>query len=312
MKASILAERAGYDLAGDDCDITGIAYYDEASRTDIAVIKNRSEIDKTQASAVLVHPVFIQTSKSMIMTYDNMDLAMVKICGVLMEEGLLKNYAMPMNPVLDERGFYIGINSEISSSAAVHPGVVIGNDVRIGSGCVLEPFVVIGSGTVLQDHVFIGSGSKVGAESFYHYYDDTDVLSHFTGCGQTIIGEGTHIGSNSIIERGTVSNTIIGKSCMIGSCVDIGHDVKIGDYCKIVSQAGIAGNAVLKNNVTVYGQAGIANGVVIGNHAVIKAKTTVSRPVPDNQTVFGVFGREYKDELRLAAKVRKFFERKDV
>ena len=312
MKASALAKRLEYDLAGDDYDITGIAYYDEASISEIAIINHKSEIDKTKAAVLLANPVFVPTAKSFLMTYDNIQLAMAKVCSVLIEEGLLKNYELPHASEMNEEGFYMGCGVAIGEDAFIHPGVVIGNDVKIGAHCIIEPFAVIGSGTVIADYVHIGSGSRIGADSFFHYYDEYGRLLHFYGCGQTFVGERTHIGSNSVVQRGTLSDTVIGKSCMIGNCVDIGHDVKIGNDCKIVSQAGIAGNAVLKDKVVVYGQAGIANNVVIGNNVVIKAKTAVSKSIEDNKTVFGIFGRDYKEELRLAIKVRRYFERKEI
>lgn len=312
MKVSILAERLDYELVGDDCDIKGVSYYEEAMQDDIGVIRNRSEISKTNASVILTNPILIPTPKTLLMTYDTIDFAMVKVCKILIEEGVLPDYTLPVNLKLNSRAYYVGEGTTISHSAKISPGVVIGNGVEIGNNCIIEPFSTIGSGTIISDNVFIGAGSKVGAESFFHYYDEHENLSQFSGCGRTILNNGTHVGSNSIIERGTVSDTIIGCNCMIGNCVDIGHDVKMGNNCKIVSQTGIAGNVTLKNNVKVYGQAGISNYITIGNNVMIKAKTLVSKSVEDNRTVFGLFGREFQDEIRLATKIRKFFDRKEV
>lgn len=98
---------------------------------------------------------------------------------------------------------------------------------------------------------------------------------------------------------------------MVGNMIDIGHDVKIGDNCKIVSQTGIAGNVQIKNNVTIYGQVGISNNVVVGNNVVVKGRTILSKSVNDNEVVYGLFGRKYSDEMRLIAKARRFFERKE-
>ncbi|MDE7312361.1 MAG: hypothetical protein K2N87_12200 [Eubacterium sp.] len=311
MKASELAGRLGYDIVGTDHEITGISYAAEAGVRDLAVIKNRTQIRQTQANVLLTPPVITDTDKTLIMSYDEIEMAVVRACSVLAEAGVLADYGLPEVLERTEDRFYTGLRVKISHSAKIYPGVVIGNDVSIGDNCVIEPFTVIGSGTVLADHVFIGSGSKIGAESFYHAYDEWEGFSHFTGCGRTWIGEGTHIGSQSVVQRGTISDTVIGSHCMIGNCIDIGHDVKIGNHCKIVSQTGIAGNAILGNYVTVYGQAGISNNVVIGDYVTVKPKTIVSRSIEDGQVVFGYFGRNFNEELELAAKIRRFFERKE-
>lgn len=312
MKISILAKRLDYELVGPDRDIKGIAYFDEAMPEDIGVIRNKGEINKSNASVFLLNPILTPITKTLLMTYDNISFAMVKVCKVLMEEGILPDYTLPGNLQFNNKGYYSGKDTVISSTAHISPGVVIGDYVKIGDNCIIEPFAVIGSGSRILNDVFIGSGSKIGAESFFHYYDEYENLLQFDGCGKVVLNNGTHVGNSSIIERGTLSDTVVGRNCMIGNGVDIGHDVKIGDNCKIVSQTGIAGNVTLKNNVIVYGQVGISNYVTVGNNVVIKAKTLVSKSVDDNQTVFGIFGREFQEEIRLAAKIRNYFNRKEM
>ena len=125
------------------------------------------------------------------------------------------------------------------------------------------------------------------------------------------IASGTIIGSNSVIQRGTLSDTYIGTNNMIGDMVVVGHDVIIGNNCKIVSQTGIAGCAIIKDNVTIYGQVGISNNVVIGNNVVVKGRTIVTKTVDDNQVIYGPFGRNYAEEMKLIARVRNFFKGKE-
>lgn len=311
MKVSEIAKLLDYEIVGSDKEVYGIAYSGEAKLTDIAVIKKKSEILLTESEVVLTKPILTPVKKTMLITYDDMGMAIAKICDILQEEGMVKKYEFPDEFEKLGNGALIGKNSIIHSSVKILPGVVIGNEVSIGENCLIEPNVVIGSGTILGNDVIIGAGSQIGAESFYHYYDYSEKLCQFTGIGKVVIYDKTRIGGNCIIQRGTLSDTVIGSSCMIGNCIDIGHDVKIGNNCKIVSQTGIAGNAVLKNNVLVYGQVGIANDVVVGNNVVIKAKSIVSKSIEDNQTIFGLFGREYSEEIRIEAKIHRAFSRKD-
>lgn len=311
MRVSIIAEKLDYELIGGDREITGIAYYNEAKKDDIAIVKSKREIEMTESNIILTKPILTPTKKTLLVTYDDFGMAMDKVCTLLEEEGILTSCNMPSEFKHHARGYCIANNCTVGNNTTIFPGVIIGNDVKIGANCIIEPNVVIGSNTIIERNVVIGSGSKIGADSFFHYYDYSGELCPFNGIGKVIIKSGTKIGSNCVVQRGTISDTVIGETCMIGNCIDIGHDVKIGNNCKIVSQTGIAGNAILKNNVLVYGQVGIANDVIIGNNAVIKAKTIVSKSVNDNQVVFGLFGRNYYEEIKIVAKIRKVFGRKD-
>ena len=310
MLVSEIADLLGYEIAGEDCEISGISWFDSAGERDIAVIKRKNDLFHTSAKVVLTKPIIVGTDKTLLITFEDIENSFVNVCKVLINSGVLTDYTTPAKYMLNEHGYYTGKNCSISDSAVIQPGVMIGDNVMIAENCYLEPFAVIGSGTVLEEEIRIGAGSKIGVPSFYHYYVDGQIKK-FDGCGIVRIGRGSSIGCNTVIQRGTISDTIIGANTMIGNVIDIGHDVKIGNNCKIVSQAGIAGNTCIKDNVTIYGQVGISNSIVIGSNVVIKAKSLVSKSVNDNETIYGSFGRQYSDEMKLTAKARRFFEGKD-
>lgn len=310
MLISEIANLLGYEMVGEDCEINGISWFDSAKENDIAVIKRKKELFHTSANVVLTKPIIVQTDKTLLITYEDIEYSAVKVCEALINLGILPDYSAPVKYVKNEREFYIGENCIISDRAVIQPGVMIGDNVVISEDCYLEPYVVIGSGTILEKGIHIGAGSRVGTPSFYHYYVNGQIRQ-FKGCGIVRIGRNTTIGCNTTIQRGTFSDTVIGENTMIGNSIDIGHDVKIGNNCKIVSQTGFAGNACVKDNVTIYGQVGVTNNVVVGNNAIIKAQSLVSKSVNDNEIIFGPFGRKYSEEMKITAKVRKFFERKE-
>ena len=51
--------------------------------------------------------------------------------------------------------------------------------------------------------------------------------------------------------------------------------------------------------------------MVVGNNVVIKGKTMVSKSVDDNKVVFGLYGRDYYEELRITAEIRRKYNRKE-
>lgn len=308
MKAREIADRLNLDVTGNpDVEIKGISYAQNASVSDIAIARSKKEIRETSAGAVVTAPCLISTEKTLLFTWDDMDRTMVRICRILLEQGYLTDYSKPVHYETTNQGVGYGKNVTIGTDVTLEPGVLLGDDVTIGDHAMLRSGVRIGSGTRIGKDVIIDSGTVVGADSFFHYMDDE--LAHFKGTGTVVIHDGVHIGCHCVIERGTISETVLGVGCMIGNCIDIGHDVVIGRHCKIVSQTGIAGNACVGDNVLIYGQSGVANYVTIGSNAVVKAKTLVSKSVPQGKTVFGLYGREFHDEMKLQAKIRRFFER---
>ena len=49
--------------------------------------------------------------------------------------------------------------------------------------------------------------------------------------GKVILEEGVEIGANSTIDRGSLSDTIIGKNTFLDNQVHVAHNVKIGKNC---------------------------------------------------------------------------------
>lgn len=312
MLVSELSKELDYDMAGPDREVSGVAQIGEAQKGDIVFANRKGDVIKTDALVVITKPIILDTEKTLLLTYDPLWTAMSKVISQLVKAGVVIDYGVSVKYHSSGRGYYLGDGCVISEDALIQPGVMIGNNVTISEGCVIEPNVVIGSGTSLGRNVMIDSNSKIGASSFFHIDGEKNDLIHFQGCGRTIIGDGTHIGSNVIIERGTLSDTVIGKNTMIGNLIDIGHDVRIGNNCKIVSQTGIAGGVKIGNNVTIFGQSGVINDVVIGNDVVVKARTVVTKNVADNGVVYGPFGRNFYDELKLIARMRNYFDKERV
>ena len=95
------------------------------------------------------------------------------------------------------------------------------------------------------------------------------------------------IGACCGIERGTLSDTIIGQGSKLGDLVAIGHGAKLGAHCLLVAQVGVAGSTTLGHHCTVGGQVGIVGHINIGNNVTIAAQAGVINNVPDGRFVVG-------------------------
>lgn len=310
LSAGELASALGYRLSGDaSLQITGIAYAEEASADDLAVAFHPKEVRHTRAAVVLTAPHLLPLEKTYLFSHEVIELALIRAANLLAERGVCPDYGAP--PAVSARGtYFIGRDVRLGEGVSIGPGAVICPGVVLGSGCVVGANAYIGSGVHLEEGVRVGPGSRVGVDSFFHAVTD-GVPVPFSGVGRVLAGRGVVIGSNSTVQRGTISDTVIGSRTQIGDLVEIGHDVKIGANCKIVSQTGIAGNAVIGDYVWIYGQSGVANRVHIGDHAVIKAQSAVTKHVRPGAVIYGPFGREAGQELRLQARLNRFEKGKE-
>ena len=113
-----------------------------------------------------------------------------------------------------------------------------------------------------------------------------------------IIKDNAEIGCGSTIDRGSMSNTIIGKNSYLDNQIHVAHNNKIGDNCIIAGQVGLAGSSVLGNNVTIGGQAGISGHLKIGNNVQIGGGSGVIKDIPHNSRVMGYPAKDLKSFIK--------------
>ena len=116
--------------------------------------------------------------------------------------------------------------------------------------------------------------------------------------GIVIIEENCEIGCGSTIDRGSMSNTVIGKNTYLDNQIHIAHNVKIGENSIIAGQVGIAGSSIIGSNVRIGGQAGISGHIKVGNNVEIGGGSGVIKNIPDNTKVMGYPAKNIREFLR--------------
>jgi len=179
----------------------------------------------------------------------------------------------------------VGRNVEIGKNTIISSNSIIESNVKIGSNCLIGSFVTIRN-TLVADRVCIQDGSKIGIKGF-GFIPIPDNNLRTPHIGKVILEEGVEIGANSTIDRGSLSDTVIGKNTFIDNQVHIAHNVKIGKNCMIAGQVGFAGSVVLGDNVVIGGQSGISGHLKIGNNVKIGGGSGVTQNIADNSQVMG-------------------------
>ncbi|WP_023648604.1 UDP-3-O-(3-hydroxymyristoyl)glucosamine N-acyltransferase [Candidatus Pelagibacter ubique] len=173
----------------------------------------------------------------------------------------------------------IGLNCLIGHNTIIEKNVSIGNNCSIGSNTIIR-------NSLVKDNVKILDNCVIGKHGFGFFPNDNQNL-RYPHMGIVIIEDGCEIGCGSTIDRGSMSNTIIGKNTYLDNQIHIAHNVKIGKNSIIAGQVGIAGSSVIGNNVKIGGQAGISGHLRIGNNVEIAGGSGVIKNIPDNSKVMG-------------------------
>ena len=194
------------------------------------------------------------------------------------------------NNFICEKGTKIGKNVNIGHNVIIKENCIIHDNVNIGSNVVI-------SNSIIHKNVNICDGSIIGKKGFGFKFFKGELL-RIPHIGKVIIHEGSEIGSNCNIDRGSVSDTVIGKYTFLDNQIQIAHNVKIGDYCMLASQVGISGSTAIGNYVSIGGQAGISGHLKIGNNVKIGGKTGVIKNIDDNKTVMGYPAMEFRNFIK--------------
>ena len=190
----------------------------------------------------------------------------------------------------------IGANVKIGKKSIVGHNTLIESNVQIGNNCIIGNNVLI-KNTIIGDNVRILDGSIIGKKGF-GFFPDKNLNIRYPHIGMVIINDNVEIGCNNTIDRGSLSNTIIGKNTFIDNQVHIAHNVKIGNNCIITGQVGFAGSSTIGNNVSIGGQAGISGHLKIGNNVQIGGGSGVIKNIPDNSRVMGYPAKNFRIFLK--------------
>ena len=265
-------------------------------------LKYEYDVKYTKATACIVNKKLVKylNIKTIPIISNNPLLDFYKTVGFFYPESSLDNEQVNIlrnkNKFLKKK-IFIGDNCLIDNSAYIGNNTKIGNNViiksnvHIGKNCIIGSNVII-ENSLLGDNIIIKSGTLIGQTGFGFIFEKKKRIK-FPHIGRVIIENNVQIGSFCTIDRGSLTDTVIGEFTSIDNQVQIAHNVKIGNFCMIAAQSGIAGSTVIGNNVKIGGQSGISGHLSIGNNVKIGGKSGVISDIKDNQIVMG-YPAQYK------------------
>ena len=248
--------------------------------------KQLSNILPQNCEAIEVNNVLVSTSIVTKMFYpdsvtDDFDDKTLNI-----EKTSFEKSVMHGQNILIGKNVKIGANCSIGHNTIIESNVVIGDNCSIGSNVIIR-------NTLIKNNVSILDGCVIGKKGF-GFFPNKDGNIRYPHIGIVIIEDNCEIGCGSTIDRGSLSNTIIGKNTFIDNQVHIAHNNKIGENCIIAGQVGFAGSSSLGNNVMIGGQAGISGHLKVGNNVQIGGGSGVIKDLPENSKVMGYPAKDLK------------------
>ncbi len=202
-----------------------------------------------------------------------------------------------------EAGAVVGPNAEIGSGALIAPNAVIGAGCRVGRDSYIGPGATL-QNTLVGNRVIIHGGARLGQDGF-GFVAGRSGPEKVPQIGRVVIQDDVEIGANTTVDRGALSDTIIGEHSKIDNLVQIGHNVRIGRACLIAGLCGISGSVTLGDGVMLGGSVGLADHISIGDGAAIAARSGVMDNVPAGERWAGAPVRPIKDFFREVAAIRK-------
>lgn len=311
-----VAELVGGKLVGSaDVSVAGVADLESACPGDISFLTSRRHLpafEKTAAGSVLVDAKLseIHSGPANRILVEDPHRALRCLLETMYPSsspawGVSSTVALGRG-VRWEGRIAIGHHSVIERNVTIGSDCIIGADAHIlqgaivGDNCIIDDDVTICGNTVLGDRIRVKSGARIGTPGFGFTEEETARL-RIPHLGRCLIESDVEIGANTTIDRGTLSDTVVGAGTKIDNLVHIAHNVRIGSACIILAQVGVAGSTEVGEKAILAGQAGLAGHLRIGSRARVAAQSGVIGDIPPDATVSGYPARNHRNVLRQTA-----------
>ena len=292
-----------------DSLINDIKELDAAGTNDISFfhsVRYIESLKKTKAKYIITSKKFknIIPRKFNIIEVSNVLLSVANITLLFYPNALNDRFDRSVEPIknnqftklISGKNVLIGKNVKIGKNCLIGHNTIIEHDVKISDNCKIGSNVIL-KNCIIGKNTNILDGAIIGKKGFGFFPIDNKNF-RYPHIGAVIIGENVEIGCNNTIDRGSLSNTIIGDGTFLDNQVHIAHNVKIGKNCIITGQVGFAGSSTIGSKVQIGGQAGISGHLTIGDNVKIGGGSGVIKNIPSKTSVMGYPAKNIRNFIK--------------
>lgn len=321
---SVLAEKLGLELRGEDREVCGVNTLEAAGSDDVTFLANPRYADlvkTTKAAAVVCLDEHASLAPGAALVGANPYLDFARLLELFSPpQGCLEGVSpqafvhpeAQVDPTADVYPFaFIGAGARVGARTRVFPQAYVGENCTVGEDCILYPGAKLMAGTQVGARVIVHPCAVVGADGF-GYVPTPSGREKIPQVGTVLVEDDCEIGACTTIDRAMLDKTIIGRGTKIDNLVQIAHNCVLGENCTIVSQVGMAGSCTVGKNVVMAGKAGLADHIEIGDDVMIGPKCGVRVSIPAGKKMGGVPAMEYGTYMRhmsLTPKIPDLFKR---
>lgn len=179
------------------------------------------------------------------------------------------------------------LTDDIGKDVSIGAHAFIGADVSIGDRTVIHSNVSIICPCSIGEDCEIYPGAVVGADGFGYYIDSSGVPHREIHHRGVSIGNRVDIGANTCIDRGLLTDTVIGDDVKIDNLCHIAHNVNIASNTLVVASSVICGSTRIGTGGYIAPNSSVLEYSELGPNARIGIGSVVLRDVGSNEEVFG-------------------------
>lgn len=275
-----------------DTPVQGVCALDDGAPGHLAYAggrAQRADLENTAAGAVIVPAELAGQSPAATLVGEQPQLAFARIAA-LFEYRPAHDGIHPSAVIHPDA--WLAPDVAVGAHAVIGAGCEIGAQTRIGANTVLGDNVAIreqglvGSNVSIHHHVRAGArvriepGAVLGARGFglVHNGHDWEPIPQL---GAVVLGDDVEVGAASTIDRGSLTDTVIGDNVRIDNHVHIAHNCRIGAHTVIAGCTGIAGSCTIGGNCMIGGGVGISDHVRIVDNVMLTGATQVPRDITE-------------------------------
>ncbi len=205
---------------------------------------------------------------------------------------------------------FIGRGAQLGRGVVVYSHVYIGYSVKIGDGSIVRNGVTVFPRSVIGKNVEIHEGTAVGSQALAFYPDSQGRRHKIPQIGYAELSDDVEVLSNTVIERGGVTRTKVGRGTKIGNLAIIGHNSRVGNDCVFVGGTMMAGSTKVGDRVITGGQVGIADHTEITSDVMIGGQSGVAGTIREPGIyMFVVPAMKAEKARRTVAAVNRLYEK---
>ncbi|MEK0362644.1 UDP-3-O-(3-hydroxymyristoyl)glucosamine N-acyltransferase [Pseudomonas sp. CBC3] len=289
-----LAEQLGATLRGDAAQpVSGLATLQDAGPQQLSFLANaqyRKFLENSRAGAVLLTPKDAEDYSGNALLIDNPYLAYARVSHLFETRPKAASGIHP-SAIIDpsaqvDPSASIGAQVVIEADAWIGADVVIGAQSfigarsRVGAGGRLASRVTLCHDVRIGERVVIQPGAVIGGEGF-GFANEKGSWEKIAQLGGVRIGDDVEIGANTTIDRGALSDTVIGNGVKLDNQIMIAHNVQIGENTAVAGCAGISGSTKIGRNCMLAGGVGLVGHIEVCDNVFITGMTMVTRSITE-------------------------------